>query len=264
MIAVLQRILTSAVGLVVFFAVLFSSKTVFGIGICVLIFGMLYEFYRTTSAKSAVAALGVVSAALLVAGSFFSAVREAIVLSVLLYMSFSVFLYKKVDFKEIYSSAFITWYIVLFMLTIVEVRYSYGVYETLLIFICAWITDTSAYFTGVFLGKNKLAPAISPKKTIEGSIGGVVGTMFFCGLYMLILNSFFHYGGDYFKIVVLGFIASILSQVGDLVASAIKRECGVKDFGTIFPGHGGILDRFDSVIFVAPVVFYFISYIGLR
>ena len=124
-----------------------------------------------------------------------------------------------------------------------------------LIFIGAWITDTFAYFTGMLLGKHKLIPDVSPKKTVEGSIGG----MLFCTLAFLVFTFIYNQyllpdGGvaiPYLVMIPVGLIASVVSQVGDLAMSVLKRHYGIKDFGKIFPGHGGILDRFDSVIAVS-------------
>ena len=149
-------------------------------------------------------------------------------------------------------------YIVGCFSSIVCVRYmAYGKYIYLLIFLGAWVCDTFAYFTGKFLGKHKLIPEISPKKTIEGSIGGIVFTIIAFVVYGLIVNNNF---GDkiqisYVLLVILGLASSIISQIGDLVASSIKRQYEIKDYGRLFPGHGGVLDRFDSVMLVAPVTY---------
>ncbi|SCY12843.1 phosphatidate cytidylyltransferase [Alkaliphilus peptidifermentans] len=125
-----------------------------------------------------------------------------------------------------------------------------------LVFITAWGTDTFAYFTGVFFGKKKLCPSISPKKTVVGAIGGISGSMLISGLF-----AYFFLNNNVFLVMMIGFIGSILSQTGDLTASVIKRYVGIKDFGALIPGHGGVLDRFDSILFTAPVIYYFILYI---
>jgi phosphatidate cytidylyltransferase len=137
----------------------------------------------------------------------------------------------------------------------------YGNYLVWLVFIIAWSTDTFAYFTGIYLGKHKLCPSISPKKTIEGSIGGIVGSLMICILYGKYLNIIHNINISLLHFIILGIITSIISQFGDLTASLIKRNYGVKDFGNIFPGHGGILDRFDSILFTAPIVYYYIDII---
>ncbi|KJF25932.1 phosphatidate cytidylyltransferase [Clostridium aceticum] len=129
-----------------------------------------------------------------------------------------------------------------------------------LIFIIAWSTDTFAYFGGYFFGKRKLCPRISPKKTVEGAIAGTLGSMLSCGIFAYVF--FIEY---IVMIIFLGMIGSIISQMGDLTASQIKRYTGVKDFGNLIPGHGGVLDRFDSIIFTAPTVYYFfILLIGIH
>ncbi|HHT50412.1 MAG TPA: phosphatidate cytidylyltransferase [Eubacteriaceae bacterium] len=133
-----------------------------------------------------------------------------------------------------------------------------GSYLVWLVFIIAWSTDTFAYFIGIKFGKHKLIPAISPKKSIEGSIGGVIGSLLSCTLYGAYLYKFHNIYIPLYNYIILGIVSSILAQFGDLTASFIKRNYNVKDFGNIFPGHGGILDRFDSILFTAPIVYYYI------
>ena len=118
-----------------------------------------------------------------------------------------------------------------------------------LIFIIAFMTDTFAYFAGYLFGKHKLIPEVSPKKTIEGSIGGILGSTICCLIFGYIFKL------DIVMMIVIGSIGSIIAQIGDLFASSIKRYVGIKDYGNLIPGHGGILDRFDSVILVAPFVY---------
>ena len=130
-----------------------------------------------------------------------------------------------------------------------------GAYMYLLIFISAWVCDTFAYFVGKFFGKHKLIPEISPKKTIEGAIGGIVFTLIALISYWCIVRFAFGYNGLYIQhLCLLGIILPIVSQVGDLLASSIKRQYNIKDYGNVFPGHGGVLDRFDSAMLVAPVM----------
>lgn len=120
-----------------------------------------------------------------------------------------------------------------------------------------WCADTCAYFTGRFLGKHKLSPVISPKKTVEGAIGGGLGAIAGCMLAGLIFQ-FIVYRNmhvNYLALLCVGVFCAFVSVCGDLVFSAIKRECSIKDYGSIMPGHGGLLDRFDSVLFCVPFVF---------
>ncbi len=128
-----------------------------------------------------------------------------------------------------------------------------GKYFFLLVFVAAWITDTFAYFTGFFFGKHKLCPKISPKKTIEGSVGGTLFCVIAFIVYGIVLaNISPALKPNFIGFAVVGFVMSVLSQIGDLLASVIKRAYGVKDYGNLFPGHGGVLDRFDSVLILAP------------
>lgn len=122
-----------------------------------------------------------------------------------------------------------------------------------IMFIGTWASDTFAYFTGYAFGKHKLCPVISPKKTIEGFIGGLVGTT----ASVAGLGAFF--GFNIPLMAVLGFCVCIIATLGDLVESVMKRYTGIKDSGTLIPGHGGIWDRFDSVIYTAPFVYYFVQ-----
>ena len=129
-----------------------------------------------------------------------------------------------------------------------------GVYIFVLVFIAAWMCDIFAYFTGRFLGKHKLAPNLSPKKTVEGSIGGIVFAIIGCVLYGLILDNVTDLTANYFVLAMLGLILSVISQIGDLWASLIKREHGIKDYSSMLPGHGGVMDRFDSILAISTVL----------
>lgn len=123
-------------------------------------------------------------------------------------------------------------------------------------FVTAWFTDSAAYFTGITIGKHKLCPTISPKKTIEGALGGIIG----CSV---LTTAFGYLVGNYdnnigiSNFIIIGLICGVASQLGDLTASYIKRYTKIKDFGKLIPGHGGILDRFDSILFTMPVVYYY-------
>jgi phosphatidate cytidylyltransferase len=139
--------------------------------------------------------------------------------------------------------------------TLVEQTGEYGILVWH-IFLTAFGTDIMAYFTGYAIGKHKLCPKISPKKTIEGSIGGILGSVLLCGLF-----GYFVIPGLLLHCIIIGVLGGVVSQFGDLTASIFKRKMGIKDYGNLIPGHGGILDRFDSVLFTAPMVYYYIMLI---
>ncbi|NMA94742.1 MAG: phosphatidate cytidylyltransferase [Clostridiales bacterium] len=130
-----------------------------------------------------------------------------------------------------------------------------GTYLVILTYLTTWACDTAAYFVGSKFGKNQLSPSISPKKTIEGAIGGLIGSTVVGVILGLIYSGYTHLDIALFHYLVIGLLAGIFAQLGDLVASCIKRFCDLKDFGKILPGHGGILDRFDSILFSVPIIF---------
>ncbi|MBQ4036689.1 MAG: phosphatidate cytidylyltransferase [Clostridia bacterium] len=169
--------------------------------------------------------------------------------------------------EKLYSLVALVAYVVVALTAICLIRFindgaSEGAYIYLLIFLGAWISDTFAYFTGRLLGKHKLCPAISPKKTVEGSVGGVVFNMLAFAGYALILRHFFDVNANVLFFAILGALFSAIGQFGDLFASCIKRHYGVKDYGKLFPGHGGVLDRFDSTLAIALVMLVVYSAFG--
>ncbi len=139
----------------------------------------------------------------------------------------------------------------LYRIRIIE---KYGIYVFILLFVCSWIADTFAYFTGVTLGRHKLVPNLSPKKSVEGAVGGVVGAALVGLLYGYILQRILNINAMIPFLIISG-AGAFISIFGDLAASAIKRNYDIKDYSNLIPGHGGILDRFDSMIFVAPIVY---------
>lgn len=173
-----------------------------------------------------------------------------------------VFSYQKnqeVDMNKIITSAVVSLYIIGACASVVMVREARaGEYNWYFIFIGAWATDIFAYFTGMLFGKHKLIPAVSPKKTVEGAIGGTLFCVAFFIGFGALLNHFTQYD---ISLVVMGFaglLSALIAQIGDLAMSVIKRTYGIKDYGTIFPGHGGVLDRFDSILAVAIVLAFFL------
>lgn len=147
-------------------------------------------------------------------------------------------------------------YLGLFTYTIVLIDESAYSILIWLVFIASFGSDILAYFSGYLFGKHKLCPDLSPKKTIEGAIGGTLGTTL-----LAMVFGYFFARDLLIHTAIIGFLGSLFSQAGDLSASAFKRQMGIKDYGNLIPGHGGILDRFDSVIFTAPFVYIYISLI---
>lgn len=147
-----------------------------------------------------------------------------------------------------------------------ELNRAHGMFYVLIAVFAAWAADVGAFFAGTFFGKHKLCPKISPKKTVEGAIGGVVinvVTALLCGLFF---SQVYHQGQvevHYLPLFLVGFLGTFVSILGDLSFSLIKRSCHIKDFGQVIPGHGGILDRFDSVIFTAPFVYLLTSFMPM-
>ena len=189
-----------------------------------------------------------------------------IILIVLLYalylLAVWIFSYQKnqsVDMNRVLSSVLVSLYIIGATMSIVLVRDSWGgEFYWYFIFIGAWVTDTFAYFTGMLFGKHKLIEAVSPKKTVEGAIGGVVFCVAFFVGYGALLNHFTQYDISLVLLAFAGLLSAFVSMIGDLAMSVIKRTYGIKDYGKIFPGHGGVLDRFDSILAVAIVMALFL------
>lgn len=180
-----------------------------------------------------------------------------------------LFDHKNVTFVDVACCGAATFIIPMALSCIISTRYLYedylpGVFLLVYLLFCAWLGDSGAFFVGTFLGKHKLCPEISPKKTVEGMIGGIltvgVAVTVQCLVYNLILPSTLKM--NYAVIIPIGMVASVLGVLGDLSMSVIKRQYNIKDFGNIMPGHGGILDRFDSVLFVAPFIYMVFSFLS--
>lgn len=163
--------------------------------------------------------------------------------------------YKTVPLEKMMFALLMTLTIASFFATAVLVRRGeFGLWNLILIFLLAWIPDSGAYLCGSAFGKHKLAPIISPKKTVEGAIGGIVACVGIAYLYAFLVGHFTEVSVCYPIVAVYGILGTVISVLGDLTASLIKRHYNVKDYGALIPGHGGIMDRFDSIWFVAPFV----------
>lgn len=168
-----------------------------------------------------------------------------------------VFTYPTYRSEHIMLGFFGLFYVAFMLSYVYQIRMlEQGKFLVWLVFLCSWGCDTSAYCVGVTMGKHKLAPVLSPKKSVEGAVGGVVGAVLLGVLYAVLINKFAGAEANVILYATICAVGAVISQVGDLVASAIKRNHGIKDYGKLIPGHGGILDRFDSVIITAPIIFY--------
>lgn len=175
-----------------------------------------------------------------------------------------VFAFPKYKAEEVIMAFFGVVYVAILMsfLFLIRERTEDGMLTIWLVMIASWGCDTCAYLAGVMVGKHKMTPILSPKKTIEGAIGGIAGAAGIGALYGWAVSGYLgHIESAPMYFAILCACASLLSMVGDLAASAIKRCYDIKDYGNLIPGHGGVLDRFDSVLFTAPVIYYLITYI---
>ncbi len=260
------RLISSIIGLPLIFAILFYKGSLLYIFALLLSLVGLYEYFKAMQVKKIEPikwygySMTLIYYSIILKDSNGSLSIGIITLSLIALISVEIF-YQKHNIVEIAISIFGFLYISVLFSCLVQIgSHKYGNILIWLPFITAWVSDTSAYFVGVNFGKRKLCPHISPKKTIEGSIGGVVGSMAFTTLFGYIINSQ-GYTISIIHFIIIGVICGVVSQIGDLSASYIKRFAGIKDFGTIIPGHGGILDRFDSVLFTAPAIFYYFLFI---
>ena len=172
-----------------------------------------------------------------------------------------IFMYPRFKFQQVSNSVFGMLYVGLTLSFIYYIReLPGGIYLVWMPFISAWFSDTCAYIVGVLVGKHKMTPRLSPKKTYEGAAGGILGATAGSAILGLVFTLVHHTGAiSILSFACMGFVGSLASMCGDLTASAIKRNNDVKDFGKIIPGHGGVLDRFDSVIFTAPMVYFLMT-----
>ena len=260
----LVRIITSIVALFVFLPFLIFSDTVmFPFAMSILGFVACYEMLRCVGlfGKPTVSIPTLlIPLAMPYLVRYLPDALELYVMIVAIYLLYmfgvAVFVSEKIAVQEIALVVMTSIYVTIGFMGMVKIRdYENGGFFFLLIFIGAWMTDIFAYFSGRLFGKHKLIPAVSPKKTVEGAIGGTV-----CCIAIVILYGYIcslvseQFSPNYGVLAVCGLAAALASQIGDLLMSVIKRKYGIKDYGNVLPGHGGILDRFDSCIAVSVVL----------
>lgn len=264
------RIISGVLGLPILIAIVLFGGITLKIGVLIASFIGMYEFYKAFTKKFVITHLiGYAFAFFYIVfinkiinvSNYFNIFVSMFIVTILIY---TVIFHKNANISEGIITFFGFFYVCFLISHVYLIReYKYGDLFIWLAFISAWGCDTGAYFTGVTIGKHKLIPTLSPKKTIEGSLGGIITAGMIAFIYGCVIKHYFIL--EDVNIVLLcvltGVIGSILSQIGDLAASAMKRYTGIKDFGNLIPGHGGILDRFDSVLLTAPVVYYIMLFL---
>ncbi len=258
-----KRLISSVVGIAVLVIVfLFNNLTIMNVAVAIIALLATKEFYsafekkgfKPTKWPGYLAALGIFSI-----GLVDTEIMKPVLFMFLPLLTFVLFLKSiltdmKFNIVDICISIFGIIYVpFLFSFISFTRALTNGEYFVWFILAGAWVTDTFAYLVGVKFGKHKFSK-ISPKKSIEGCVGGVLGCMLFFGIYAYYLNSI-NIEMNWIVMATMGLLISVVSQIGDFAASSIKRFCEVKDFGNIMPGHGGALDRFDSVIMIAPFIY---------
>ena len=264
------RILTAVGMAVVGIPILiFSQYLIFPIALALLAVAGLFEMFRVLgleknyflSAPAYVLSMVLPLLAYYCAEKYTYGFLLASVAALFVYLIYTffvaVFKKGKIKFAEISSAFTASTYIIFSFTAISFMRYMntrVGLWNFIIILVSAWGSDVFAYFTGRFFGRHKLIPEVSPKKTVEGSIGGIVCATGLAILYGFIVSKTTDLVPNYIVLGVCGFVLSAVSQVGDLIASLIKREHGIKDYGNVFPGHGGVMDRFDSVLSITTLL----------
>lgn len=260
----LSGIVLIAVLLVTF---ILGNYVIFGLTAILSLIG-LSEVYKTVGIeKNCLGAIGYISAIvyyglMLYKGTEYMSVFIVALLMVV--MVAFVFSFPKYKVEQVMMSFFGVIYVAVLMsfLYLIRETTSDGMIMIWLVIISSWGCDTCAYLAGVTMGKHKMTPLLSPKKTIEGAIGGILGAAGIGAIYGAVVGGYMEHISNapiYFAVICA--CAGLVSMVGDLAASAIKRCYDIKDYGKLIPGHGGVLDRFDSVIFTAPVIYYLIYFI---
>ena len=233
---------------------LFSTLVVSCIG--------MFELYRVFQVeKSLLAMAGYLAAVVFYCNLEWTFLPDILMLFMgfmILLMFIYVFSYPKYKADQVMAVFFGVFYVAVMLSYVYQIRMlENGLYLAFLVFFCSWGCDTCAYCVGMLIGKHKMSPKLSPKKSIEGAVGGVLGSALLTALYCFIFRGPMALTGAEIGILALiAAISGLISMVGDLTASAIKRNYDIKDYGHLIPGHGGILDRFDSMIITAPIIYF--------
>ncbi len=249
--------------IIVLVAALLGGVVMFGLTLVLSLIGV-YEIYKTVGIeKKIMGIIGYIACIAYYASVYVWGEQYLglfIIAFLLILMVVYVFAFPKYNTESVLMAFFGVIYVAVLMSFMYQLRISEGGKFTFwLIFISSWGCDTCAYLVGVMFGKHKMAPILSPKKTIEGAVGGVVGAAAIGALYGYFIGEYVDMGNAVIAFAVICGITGLVSMVGDLTASAIKRNYEIKDYGKLIPGHGGVLDRFDSIIFTSPIIYYFLT-----
>lgn len=263
-----QRLISGIILLAIMIgSVCLGGNVLFALVVAISLVGLM-ELYRVINIhKTPLAVLGYVATIVLDFSIYFGKsdfMFYTIVVLMLFVMACYVIFYPKYNSNQVSMTIFGFVYVSVMLSYLYQLRVlDNGIYFIWLAFIGAWGSDTCAYVVGMLIGKHKLPSELSPKKSIEGCIGGIVGASLIGFIYATVFKT--HLApieNPQVAFAIIGAASSVLSQIGDLAASAIKRNHSIKDYGKLIPGHGGILDRFDSIIFTAPIVFLLLQVLG--
>ena len=266
-----QRLISGIILVLIAFVTLYYGGflTFFVVGVISLIgvFELLRVIHMEKSSLSVIIYTGSILYYLLLLLGLEQYIMPLALLVLIMLIAVYVFTFPKYEISSIAIAYFALFYVTVMLSCIYRIRMlSDGAYMVVLVFLSAWGNDTLAYCAGRLFGKHKMSPILSPKKTIEGAVGGVIGAGLLGCLYGVIAKNFLSV--NYNLIVVFGIVCAVgglISIIGDLGASAIKRNYEIKDYSHLIPGHGGILDRFDSIIFTAPIIYYMlVMVVGLK
>lgn len=249
------RIISALILLPIFFFVIIYGDLVTRLAVLSVTLISLYEFngaFKKTGVRPTTLTLYIITIFIMGPNwdNHWNIVPMAFFILIFIESMLLVFNKRKVDDISVSILSFV--YITIALSSIIFIRNNNFEYIWY-IFIFAWATDTFAYFVGLTFGKHKLIPSVSPKKTVEGAIGGILGSVIISSSY-----AYFTHPDNLFIVIFASILGSIVSQMGDLFASSFKRKIGIKDYGNLIPGHGGMLDRIDSIIFTAPFTYIFV------
>ena len=262
------RIITGCLIGILVIILIFSSVAVFNIAYIAASAVIMFELLHAGKTDISAYVVNILFTLLYVLSHIYMPQSQTYILPVYLLTIFTVHIFRYSNFSvnKLFYSVFTFVYVNMLLSYLADIKYfvNYGSYMLLMFVVTVVFSDSGAYFIGVTIGKHKLCPKISPKKTIEGSMGAFLGAIVSAIVMAIIYNSI-NIPVSYVWSIVYGIVCGGVSQIGDLLASSIKRYFEIKDYGDLLPGHGGIMDRLDSVILVAPVFYFFLVnfiYIG--